>query len=402
MLHEYEFRLVVEHSSSFLPLLQSIGHPVEAQWVYYVKPHFRFRNGTLETKRIESTHAIYHDGLWFKWVHSIETAHRSWNRGTCLTFLHNIGNFQDPIHTESRSRIAIDSHAQLYCFQKEPRRHRLVFEWEYGTFSKPVTHFDSVTLLGALNRYKHLYNLMRGFSLPTFKLDEMWTRRPVTCIASIPEGEPYVYAHKLDGTFGLVHSYGDRIKEKWEGYECIVRKGLTLGVGLVFAAERLEGGEVYLLDVYQVRGYETAGWCRRGILLEFLPQLKLIEGYFVQTYVLEKEALLPNPSFKVDGIIIHDVVQDVILKYKVNHSIDLVHYRGYFYLPNGRIKCVVKGLEEGSVYEISIRDGSVIRKRPDRFKGNSALQLENVLKNGWNGPAIEPLPVKYKKKAKHK
>lgn len=400
MQHEYEFRLIVEHSSSFLPLLNSLDYPVTKQFVYYVKPHFRFRNGVFEMKRVHSTHAIYHDGLWFKWVHSTETPYLSWSRSTCLTFLHNIGNFQDPIHAESRALITIDAQTQLYCFQRGPHCYRLIFEWEYGTFSKPLTQFDSVELLGVLNRYKHIYNLMRRFSLPNFKLNEMWTRRPVTCIPSIPEGDRYVYAHKLDGTFGLVYSYRDRIKEKWEGYQCVVRNNVTLGEGLVFAAERLEEGQVYVLDVYQVRGHETAGWCRKGILLEFLPQLHLIEGYFVQTYVLVKDALDPNPSFKVDGIIIHNVLEDVIFKYKTNHSIDLVYYKGYFYLPNGRIKSLVKGLEEGSVYEISTKDGTVIRKRSDRFKGNSALQLENVLKNGWNGPPIEPLPIRNKKKRK--
>lgn len=402
-MHEYEFRLVVEHSSSFLPLLHSIGYPVKNQLVYYLKPHFRFRNGTFEVKRIDSTHAFFHDGLWFKWVHSTETAYQSWNRATCLTFLHNIGNFQDPIHTESRTLITIDSQAQLYCFQKGPHCYRLIFEWEYGTFKKTLTHFDSKVLVGALNRYKHIYDLMRGYPSPASKLNEIWTRRSVTCISSIPEGGQYLYAHKLDGTFGLIHSYRDRIKEKWEGYECVVRNNVTLGEGLVFAAERLEGGQVFLLDVYQVRGHETAGWCRREILLEFLPQLDLFDGYFVQTYVKDKDLLDPNLSWKIDGVIVHDVQQDIIFKFKTNHSIDLVYYKGYFYMPNGRIKSSVKGLEEGSVYEISTKDGTVLRKRRDRFKGNSASQLENVLKNGWNGPPIEPLSVtNIKKKNKCK
>lgn len=397
-MHEYEFRLVVQDSSSFLPLLQSLGYPVKNQLVYYLKPHFRFRNGTFEMKRIESTHAVYHDGLWFKWVHSVEKPYATWSRDTCLTFLHNIGNFQDPIRPESRAFVAIDSHAQLYCFTKDPRRHRLVFEWEYGTFRKSLTHFDSDLLLGTLHRYKNIYDRMRGFASPPFQLDETYTRRSVTCIASVPDGNQYLFAHKLDGTFGLIHSYRNRIKEKWEGYECIVRHNVTLGEGLVFAAERLEGGQIYLLDVYQVRGCETAGWCRRDILLEFLPRLRLIEGYFVQTYAANRETLDPNPSVRVDGVIVHDVKRDVIYKYKTNHSIDVVYYKDYFYMPNGRFQSLIKGLEDGSVYEISTKDGSVVRKREDRFKGNSISQLENILINGWNGPPIEPLPQPNKKK----
>lgn len=397
-MHEYEFRLVVEHSSSFLPLLQSLGYPVKNQLVYYLKPHFRFRNGIFETKRVHSTHAVYHDGLWFKWVHSVEKSYVTWSRNTCLTFLHNIGNFQDPVRPESRAFVAIDSQAQIYCFRKGPRQHRLVFEWEYGTFRKALSHFDSTVLLGALHRYKCIYDCMKSFPNPAFQLNEMWTRRSVACIDSIPEGNQYLIAHKLDGTFGLIHSYGDRIKEKWEGYECVVRHNVTLGEGLVYAAERLEGGQIYLLDVYQVQGHETAGWCRRDILLEFLPRLHLIEGYFVQTYVASRDALDPNPSVPVDGIIVHDVELDVIYKFKTNHSIDVVFYKGYFYMPNGRFQSAVKELEEGSVYEISTKDGSVVRKRVDRFKGNSILQLKNILKNGWNGPPIEPLPAPCKKK----
>lgn len=403
-MHEYEFRLVVRHASSFLPLLESLGYPVETRFVYYVKPHFRFRNGTFETKRVESTHAVYHDGLWFKWVHSVERAYRSWSRDTCLAFLHNLGNFQDPVRAETRAFVAIDSHAQLYGFRKGPGDHRLVFEWEYGTFARPLARFDGAALLGALNRYRFVYDRMRAFPPPSssFRSNETWTRRSVTCIATVPSNGACLVARKLDGTFGLVHSYGDRIKEKWEGYECVVRHGVTLGDGLVFAAERMEGGgEVYLLDVYRVRGHETAGWCRRGILTEFLPRLRDLaaaKGYFVQTYAASADALPESdPSIRVDGLVVHDVERDVIYKFKTTHSIDVVYYEGYFYLPNGRIESSTKGLEEGSVYELSVTDGSVIRKRPDRFKGNSISQLENIFKNGWNGPPIEPLPVTRKK-----
>lgn len=388
---------MVESPTPFLPLMQSLlERPLQKQVVFYVKPHFRFRNRTFETKRVESVQAVYHDALWFRWVHSVETPYRAWSRSTYATFLHHVGNFQDPFAVETRHVLAIDAHAQLYTFQSSVRSFRLVFEWEYGTFPRPRTRFDPERLLGALQRYRRFYDLLRDHPAPPFQLNEQMTRRPVTCIESVPRGANYLYAHKWDGIFGLVYSYRDQIKEKWEGYECVVRRGASLGEGIVFAAERLEGGEVCLLDVYQVRGHETARWCRKAILTQFLPRLKVAEGYFVQAYAPEVPSA--DPPFRTDGIIVHDVARDVIYKYKTNHTVDLVYHRGYFYLPTGRIKCSEEGLEEGSVYEIAIRDGSVVRKRVDRFKGNTAEQLENVLKHGWHGPPIEPLPASSKRR----
>lgn len=399
-MHEYEFRLVVEDSASFLPLMQRLPHPYQVQVVYYLKPHFRFRHGTFETKRVESTRAVYHDGLWFRWVHSVETPYASWSRATYLSFLHNLGNYQDPLTVETRYVMAIDARAQLYTFRNGVGAFRLVFEWEHGTFARPQTRLDARPLLDALKTYRPFYGLMRHYRSPAFQLSEHMTRRPVATIDAVPEtttgGEQqkYVYAHKLDGVFGLVYSYRDKIKEKWEGYECVVRKNVSLGDGLVFAAERLDGGQVYLLDVYQVRGHDTIQWCRRDILLDFLANLDVagVDGYHVQKYVCQVEGLDANPTVKTDGIIIHDVVQDAIYKLKTHHSVDLVYDQGYFYLPSGRFKSLEKGLEDGCVYEISTKEGRVMRKRTDRFKGNTAVQLENVLKHGWHGPSIEPLP----------
>lgn len=400
-MHEYEFRLVVQDSSSFLPLMEHLGYPLRKELVYYLKPHFRFRRGLFETKRVESTRAIYHDGLWFRWVHSIETPYRYWSKPTYNTFLHTIGNYQQPLTVEPRHVMAIDKRAQLYTFRSAVNTFRLVFEWEHGTFSRPQNRFDAALLLGSLHAYRHLYGLLRNCPPPPFLLNEHMTRRSVTLVDSILEGPQYVYAHKLDGVFGLVYSYRDKIKEKWEGYECVVRRNVTLGEGLVFAAERLDGGEVYLLDVYQVRGHDTIKWCRRDILQTFLPNLSLVEGYRVQTYASSFQALNP-PSLKTDGFIIHDVEQDVIFKVKTDHTIDLVYHQDYFYLPTGRIRCLEKGLEDGCVYEISIKDGSVVRRRTDRFKGNTPAQLEKVFKHGWHGPPIEPLPKLLKKKRRNK
>lgn len=386
-MHEYEFRLAVRHSSSFTLFFENLGLSTRQKVVYYAKPHFRFKNGTWEVKRVESTHFVYHDDVWFKWVHSVEIPYEKWKESTIKSFLHETGNFQNPFTEEIRDFVEIDSQAQLYAF-KSGSDYKLVFEWEYGTFKKRPENFEPGKLLDSLNRYKRIYDAMRHFSTPSYQLNENVFRKPVTCVQQIPDGNQYLYAHKMDGIFGLVYSYPDRVKENWEGYECVVRHKQTLGDGYVFAAEKMESGEIVLLDVYQVRGFDTASWCRRGILLDFLPQLKLVEGYFVQTYVSNKNLLGSSP-FKTDGIIIHDVERDDVFKYKTNHSIDLVYFKGYFHLPNGRIKCLEKNLEDGRVYEISTSDGRVVRKRIDRFKGNTAEQLENVFVHGWHGPPVE-------------
>lgn len=390
-MHEYEFRLVVQHSSSFAPFFQNLGYSTRKKVVYYAKPHFRFKNGTWEVKRIESTHSVYHDNVWFKWVHSVEIPYAKWTESLNKSFLHETGNFQNPFKEEIRDYVEIDSQAQLYAF-RSGLDYKLVFEWEYGTFEKKLENFKPSELLESLSKYKCIYEAMSHFSTPSYKLNENVFRKPVTCVPEIPDGNQYLYAHKMDGIFGFVYSYPDRIKEKWEGYECVIRRDQTLGDGYVFAAEKMENGEIVLLDVYQVRGFDTASWCRRGILLNFLPQLKLVEGYYVQTYVSDKN-LLGSSVFKVDGVIIHDIQQDVVFKYKTMHSVDLVYFKGYFQLPNGRIKCLENDLEDGRVYEVSTADGRVIRKRIDRFKGNTAEQLEKVLVHGWFGP-----PIEYEKK----
>ena len=400
-MHEYEFRLVVEAPSSFLPLLKSLNYPIDEQIVYYMKPDFRFRNGRFETKHVESIHAIYHDEMWFRWVHSIETPYSCWSKSTLFKFLHRIGNYQQPLTAELRHIIVLDSKAKIYTFATPNRSHRLIFEWEYGVFSKPPELWKYDELLHSLNQYRHIYRLLQPFSHPPFNLNEEMTRKPVLSIVDLPT-KGCLYARKLDGTFGLVFSYSDMIKEKWEGNECILKRGMSLGIGLVFAAEKLDGGEVCLLDVYQVMGHETAAWCRRQILTDFLRKLSLPKGYFVQNYVSDPKLLKGPVSFKTDGIIAHQVTDDSIFKLKTHHTIDLVYNKGYFYLPDGRFPSAEKNLEDGRVYEISIQNGRVLRLRKDRFKGNTSTQLKLIFNHGWHGPPIQPLPPIKQKSAKPK
>lgn len=403
-MHEYEFRLVAESESPFLPLLESLGLPVMQETVYYVKPHFRFRNRTFETKRVVSTHAVYHDGLWFRWVHSVETPFSRWSRSTYQTFLHRVGNFQDPFSLEVRAVVALDDRAKLYSFRDASRsRHRAVFEYEHGAFPKAIAQLrDPDFTTRELSKYSHVYGLLRPFPSPNPRSNEQLTRKPVKCLESPPPlGQSHLlYARKLDGTFGHVYGYRDRVKEKWEGYECVVKRDVRLGNGLVFAAERVALGEneyaVCLLDVYRVGGHDTAPWNRRAVLTEFLPGLSLPKNYRVQSYATDPSSLPPT-DLPTDGLIVHDVLEDAVYKWKAEHTVDLVYHAGHFCLPDGRIRFSGRGLEDGSVYEISTRDGRVIRKRTDRFKGNTAEQLERILKHGWGGPSIEPLPDNKKK-----
>ncbi len=332
---------------------------------------------------------VYFDGVWFKWVYSKETPFKLWTLTTNKQFLHTMGNFQNPLKVENRHVLLLDKNAKVYTFRESIDSYKLVFEWEAPDKKKG----DYVYLLKSLFQYRHIYSLMRNIPPPPFALKEIKTRNPVKSVSeSVVHSDQCLYAHKLDGVFGLVYSYSDGIKEKWEDYERIERPGITLGNGLIFAAEKMNDGSVVLLDVYQVRGHKTAPWSRPTILLEFLPQMTLPEGYRVQIYETDKKSL-PEPIDETDGYIIHDMKTDEIFKLKPYNSIDLVYYRGYFWLPNKKRIPSTEKLEDGCIYEISTADGSVLRKRPDRFKGNTMEQIERELINGWGGKTMEDTPM---------
>lgn len=398
-MHEYEFRLVVQAKTPFEPFLAMFGNRLSKQLVLYAKPHFRFRDNCWEIKRIIDTKMVYHDRTWFKWIHSKEIPFKEWKSSTCLQFLHNTGNYQNAFRVEYRHLLTLDTEAKLYTFQDSIDTHRLVFEWEYGSFPNQKKSFDYKLLLESLSRYRSVYDMMQQrFKPPPYVLKEFIIRKPVTSMQCVPISTcgRYLYAYKLDGTFGLVYSYVDVIKERWEDYERVVRQGMSLGNGFVFASEKLDDGKVVLLDVYQVQGFETAPWCRKNILIDFLPHLSLPEGYTIQIYSLDTNTL-PFPSCRTDGWIVHDILHDKIFKVKPYRSIDVVYYKGYFLLPECRIRCS-ESLEDGCVYEISTKDGSVIRKRPDRFKGNTQEQLDRELQMGWGGPKFEKIPKTIRKR----
>ncbi|GFQ80226.1 uncharacterized protein TNCT_127281 [Trichonephila clavata] len=164
---------------------------------------------------------------------------------------------------------------------------------------------------------------------------------------------------------------------------------------MVFSAEKLSNGIVVLLDVYQVRGFPTVQWNREIVLINFLQHLSLPEGYETQKYCQRVEEL-PMTRHETDGYIVHNTKTDKILKVKHTHSLDVVYMDGYFWLPGKekpglyrRFKALEKGLQNGHVYEVSVKNGGVLRKRNDRFVGNTWKQIENILeKQSWQGSPI--------------
>ncbi|GFQ69539.1 uncharacterized protein TNCT_33971 [Trichonephila clavata] len=262
-------------------------------------------------------------------------------------------------------------------------------------------------LLENLGNYCKVYEYFRSFSFPPYRINETFSRKPVTCVATF-QGLKGVFAHKLDGTFGLVYSFPEYIKEKWEGGIHKIHKGISLGDGIVFSAEKLSNGTVVLLDVYQVRGFPTVQWNREIVLINFLQHLSLPEGYETQTYCHRVEDL-PMTRYETDGYIIHNTKTDKIVKVKHTHSLDVVYMDVFFWLPGKekpgsyrRFKALEKGLQNGHVYEVPVKNGNVLRERKDRFIGNTWKQIENILeKQSWQGPTIHEV-VKVIKTTKRK
>lgn len=447
-MHEYEFRLVVQNStdSSMVPVLESIfrrwleedsdgsRHQLARRRIVrvaYAKPHFRCRPSSpseahaWEVKRKVSTRAVYHDTVWFQWVHSLEIPFERWTRSTCAEFMNVVGNYQNPLVHETRVHVQLDANACLYAFDN-----RLVFEWECGVFREKLSSaLAARDLQNALSAYRDIYTAMYpNYSFPPLSANnnrhtwnERLVRKPVVCVDSFLSldrerdidaeggtegrgGKRYLMAHKVDGTFGFVEGHFDHVKEKWEGYERRVRSGMALKGkggrildGFVFAAEKCLPGVVVLLDVYQVRGHPVAGWSRRAILTEFLPSLKLPDGYIAQVYRNWIKYLPRNLVLPTDGYIAHDVVLDLVYKIKERHTIDVVYHGGWFRLANQtRMACPVDPaveLCEGRVYELSM-EGNVIRERKDRFTGNTTQQLEKIFDcSPWRGPLLEKVPA---------
>ncbi|GBO07119.1 hypothetical protein AVEN_66169-1, partial [Araneus ventricosus] len=306
---ECEFRLVVTDPDAFqsLDIFDGIKHVYK---VVYAKPHFRFKAGRWEVKRIIEQMILYHNGLWVRWVKSNEIPFRSWTLKTHSRFVDATGFFQNPFLIEYRKEINIDTQAKIFAFRKK-KECGLVFEYESKNGILDVT---------PLNKYTSIFEtLFRNKSVPKYILQPC-IRKPVRPISAIKEN--CLVARKYDGIFGFVYSYSDHIYELWEDNVQRVRRGDSLGDGLVFSAEMIHDVTI-LLDVYQVRGLPTT--CRQSILLDFLPQLQLPSGYRVQKYCKDVSEL-PHTPFKTDGLIFHDTLTDRIYKLKQTHTYDLVYW----------------------------------------------------------------------------
>lgn len=450
-MNEYEFRLVVQHHepfvlSDFLVLFSEHQQNIRTQHVLYAAPHIRYRERLLETKSIVSTRIVYYKTFWFKWVHSLETPFAQWTTAQHARFLEGIQTKTHFFERETRQLVTMDDHARLYTFRHADGLYRLVFEWEYGSWPQPLEEYDiplNELLENYVCRYWNIFKQFRQFSVPPYTMRENVLRKPVTYYQSSSGDHPLkknpllekecLVAHKWDGIFGIVYSYKDYIKEKWEDGIQHCRKGVTLGDGLVFAAEKLEEqGTIVLLDVYEVYGFPTASESRQSILTEFLPRLSLPDGFLVQQYRTTLDAL-PSPEdtffrrqIKKDGFIRHDVRNDTIFKIKTTHSVDVVYLDGYFWLPSsqqqtgggegviGKRRFPIASndpyrqtLVNGHIYEVCIETGRVLRERPDRFTGNTWRQIENIFKDGreWKGPPIEDVdasPVACSESSKRK
>lgn len=397
-MNEYEFRLVVQHDAPFELRDFVSARAARRQHVLYAAPHMRYRDRRLEIKTVLDTRIVYYKTFWFKWVHSLETPFEQWTSAQHVKFMEGVQTKSHFFEKETRQLVDVDDRARLYTFRHADGFYRLVFEWEYGSWPHPL---DDVSLNDLLvhhvSRYWDIFKHFSRFSAPPYVLKENVVRKPVTYRKTHhcdPSTDCCLMAHKWDGVFGIVYSYADRVKEKWEDGVQRRRDGVTLGDGIVFAAEKTEQG-VVLLDVYEVYGFPTASESRKRILTEFLPRLTLPDGFLVQQYRATRDALSTTP-FRRDGVIRHDLYNDTIYKIKSTHSLDVVYLDGYFWLPAAeegewRRFQSHETLVNGHVYEVCIDTGRVLRERTDRLTGNTAKQIENILKDGreWRGPTME-------------
>ncbi|GFR07613.1 uncharacterized protein TNCT_259741 [Trichonephila clavata] len=113
--------------------------------------------------------------------------------------------------------------------------------------------------------------------------------------------------------------------------------------------------------------------------------------------------------YETDGYIIHNTKTDKIVKVKHTHSLDVVYMDGFFLVTRqGKtwfipaFQSIGKGIAKRPAYEVSVKNGNVLRERKVRFIGNTWKQIENILeKQSWQGPTIHEV-VKVIKTTKRK
>ena len=392
---ENEFKSFFEDARAFLK--GDFGLFTQKTYrVFYVKPHFRMKEMQApEWKRVLSTRMIYQDNLWFKFVESEEIPFAKWTKPLTIKYLQNAGHYFHSVSIECRHEIVSETfpNVKMYAFRKfenmNPRYGR-VFEFEMGTFEKKQSNLLVPYSQYQLCLYKRFYRFFRNLSPPPMShcFFEKNVRKPVVplhpsrarrLLAS--SASVILTAPKHDGTFGFVYSRSNLLREVWEDNVHRVHPKVSIGDDeAVFGAERMPDGSVVLLDVYRMRGSPVR--TTQSLLTEFLPSLRLPEHlqYRVQIYRLVKSIDQLNEEENCDGIILHDVTFDVVYKLKSKHTIDLVHYDGYFWMPTGeRIKVPSDApLLNGSVYECELDTYQPIRRRDDRFVGNSIEQIKQL------------------------
>lgn len=434
-MYEYEFRVVVPcdvcNFDSFVEDVfrflkgDRIFFVAHTRRLFYIKPHFRLKDpDTLEWKKILSTRTVYHDGLWFKFVESEEISFAKWSKPTTVQFLTQAGHTSHPVSVEFRHELSSETFPgiKLYAFRKFENmrpRYGVVFEFEIGCFDHRQSNSSNLAASSAyyhLPLYKRFYRFLQHPSFspnkpslfpplpPSFggsflsdpSGDDRLVRKPVVPVSVShahqllhSSGSVILSASKHDGTFGFVHSRANLLREVWEDNIRRVHQNATLGIDYVFGAERMADGSVVLLDVYRVNGSSVR--TTQSLLTDFLPRLTLPGhlNYRVQTYQRALPSLLYELSVEnkiqtsaCDGIVLHDVTADVIYKLKQKHTIDLVHFDGTYLLPNGEKIKVPEGFENalrnGSVYECTLDTFVPLRRRDDRFVGNSAEQWSQL------------------------
>ncbi|GFW11830.1 uncharacterized protein TNCV_4100421 [Trichonephila clavipes] len=130
------------------------------------------------------------------------------SHGVCQhtkNFLDAAGNFQCPFRNETRQVWTLDDQAQVYTFTHPDGTYRLVFEWEYGVFFKPIKKLDTEPLLENLGKYWKVYEYFHFLPPPPYRISETLSHKPVTCVANF-HGLEGIVAHKLDGTVGRKNS----------------------------------------------------------------------------------------------------------------------------------------------------------------------------------------------------
>lgn len=369
-MYEYEFRLSVTfpEKKDLYAIISSFPN-VKRYVVSYLKS-FRFKDKKWELKTPVSQVAVYYDGLWFKFVVSKESKFSLFGVKKHKQFYETFGFYQGPLIFEYRYEIKLKSRkARLYAFERLDNRYGLVFEYEICVRKKKLKNLPIDTTV--LQNFKHLFPFFHaGMSMPYILKTP--TRKRVYHTDNVPKNS--LIAVKHDGKFGFIYSYRNFIYEEWEGNDNFCLENTSLGDGIVFGAEKMPNGTVYLLDVYQVRGVPALH--SESILLNYLSSLKLPNHYKIQTYYKNLEGV-PKESAECDGLIYHSV-NDIVYKVKPVKTVDLLYENGYFKTRDKSIQTNQR-LVNGRVYECDL-NLQVIKERPDRFMSNTTEQLAEIMK----------------------